>query len=245
MGMRLTHYAALLLAFTLKVSGQSDYEFTTNNGTITITRYTGPGGDVVIPDTINGLPVTGIGIDAFFICTKLTTVSIPDSVTVIGYHAFGWCFYLNTVMIGRNVSEIEGMAFTTAMGLSSTNLQSIYFLGDAPNIVADAFRGNDGATVYYLPWADGWGPTLAGRPTAPWNPVEWLIAMVEDSAVTKPKPLLASLSSAWSAIERGNFAAAASQLRAFQHKARSQVTDDELAREFIESAEHVIDALPQ
>ena len=34
---------------------------TTNNGTITITGYTGPGGAVTIPGTINGLPVTSIG----------------------------------------------------------------------------------------------------------------------------------------------------------------------------------------
>ena len=37
------------------------YTYTTNNGTITITGYTGPGGAVTIPGTINGLPVTSIG----------------------------------------------------------------------------------------------------------------------------------------------------------------------------------------
>ena len=35
--------------------------YTTNNGTVTITRYTGPGGAVAIPGTINGLPVSTIG----------------------------------------------------------------------------------------------------------------------------------------------------------------------------------------
>jgi hypothetical protein len=37
-----------------------DYAYTTNNGTITITKYIGPGGDVTIPSRINGLPVTSI-----------------------------------------------------------------------------------------------------------------------------------------------------------------------------------------
>ena len=32
---------------------------------ITITGYTGSGGDVILPDTINGLPVTSIGASAF------------------------------------------------------------------------------------------------------------------------------------------------------------------------------------
>ena len=38
-----------------------DYSYTTNNGTITITKYTGPGGAVTIPEIITGLPVTSIG----------------------------------------------------------------------------------------------------------------------------------------------------------------------------------------
>ncbi len=32
--------------------------YTTNNGTITITGYTGPGGAVTVPPTVHGLPVT-------------------------------------------------------------------------------------------------------------------------------------------------------------------------------------------
>ena len=39
----------------------TEFNYTTNNGTITITGYTGPGGAVTIPSTINGLPVTSIG----------------------------------------------------------------------------------------------------------------------------------------------------------------------------------------
>ena len=45
------------------------WDYTTSNGAITITQYTGPGGDVTIPDripgTTNGLPVTSIGMGAF------------------------------------------------------------------------------------------------------------------------------------------------------------------------------------
>ncbi len=51
-----------------------------------LTKYTGPGGDVVIPDG-----VTEIGKDAFSGCTGLTSVTIPDSVTAIGKSAFSGC----------------------------------------------------------------------------------------------------------------------------------------------------------
>src|ERR1700757_1480510 len=40
-----------------------DFMYETNNGTITITRYTGSGGSVIIPATITGWPVTCIGVD--------------------------------------------------------------------------------------------------------------------------------------------------------------------------------------
>ena len=51
----------LLLLLTLPAVGKAQFNYTTDNGAITITGYTGPGGAVTIPDTINGLPVTSIG----------------------------------------------------------------------------------------------------------------------------------------------------------------------------------------
>jgi hypothetical protein len=60
----------LLLLLTLPAAVQAQFNFTTNNGTITITGYTGPGGAVTIPSAINVLPVTSIGDDAFEQCTS-------------------------------------------------------------------------------------------------------------------------------------------------------------------------------
>ena len=62
----------------------ADFSVVTNNGTIAITGYTGAGGEVVVPDTINGLAVTDIGLDgdatgAFQNSTNITSVVVPDS----------------------------------------------------------------------------------------------------------------------------------------------------------------------
>ena len=58
--------------------------------------YTGSGGDVTIPSTTNGRPVTAIGSYAFQLKTSLTSVTIPDSVTNIGTFTFYQCTSLTT-----------------------------------------------------------------------------------------------------------------------------------------------------
>jgi hypothetical protein len=50
---------ALLLMTALGAQAK-DFSYYFTNGTITITSYNGPGGDVTVPSTINGVPVTTI-----------------------------------------------------------------------------------------------------------------------------------------------------------------------------------------
>ena len=52
--------------------------------------------DLVIPSIYRGKPVTSIGDSAFYGCTGLTSVTIPDSVTSIGLEAFEGCTGLKT-----------------------------------------------------------------------------------------------------------------------------------------------------
>ena len=61
-----------------------DFAYMVSDGNVTITRYTGPGSTVIIPTTINGMPVVCIGTGAFNGCAGLTSVTIPKSVTSIG-----------------------------------------------------------------------------------------------------------------------------------------------------------------
>jgi hypothetical protein len=94
----------------------AQFTYTTNSGTITITGYTGPGGDVAIPHTITGLPVTSVGDEAFFNGVRpqpyiLTSVTIPDSVLSIGRDAFAWSGYLTSVTLGNGLTSIGQEAF--------------------------------------------------------------------------------------------------------------------------------------
>ena len=70
--------------------------------------------NVVIPDS-----VTSIGYSAFWNCTGLTSVVIPDSVTSIGYSAFSSCTGLTSVVIGNGVTSIGKSAFEECTGLAS------------------------------------------------------------------------------------------------------------------------------
>ena len=120
--------------------------WTTNNGTITITGYTGPGGAVTIPGTINGLPVTCIGSNAFSNCVNLTSVAIPNSITNIGDYAFYYCYSLISVTIPTNVTSIGDYVF-----YQCERLTSIAIPNSVTNIGDYAFYGCESLTSIAIP----------------------------------------------------------------------------------------------
>ena len=104
-------------------------------------------GDIVIPDTLGGIPVTHIGRNAFENCTNissitistgvesiddyafkgcqgLTNISIPDSVTIIGEYAFEGCTGLPSVVIPSSVKTIDYGAFYNCTGLMKVTINS-------------------------------------------------------------------------------------------------------------------------
>ena len=100
-----------------------DFEYTTNEeGTVEITKYTGTGGDVVIPSIIEGKNVTQIGQYSFENCTGLTSITIPDTVTTIWWNAFEGCTGLSNVTLPNSVTAIHRSAFRGCIGLSSIKI---------------------------------------------------------------------------------------------------------------------------
>ena len=111
--------ACLLLPLAASVLA-ADYSYVTNNGTVTITKYTGSGGDVSIPSMIGSLPVTSIGRAAFELCSSLTNVTIPsNSIVTIGDIAFSECTNLARVMIPNGVTNLGANVFYRCSSLSS------------------------------------------------------------------------------------------------------------------------------
>ena len=102
------------------LGGQAeDFTYVTNNGTITITGYAGPGGDISVPGTVGGLPVTAIGPNAFYMNTTVTGITLPNSVTNIEDYAFEHSQSLRTVNFGSYVARLGDGAFFQCPGLTN------------------------------------------------------------------------------------------------------------------------------
>lgn len=86
--------------------------------------------DLVIPNTVTSIPgsafyktnitsvtfeensqCTSIGSAAFYNCSSLTSITIPNSITSIGNSAFSDCYSLTSVTIPENVASIGERAF--------------------------------------------------------------------------------------------------------------------------------------
>ena len=83
-------------------------------------------GTIEIPATImynqQEYNVTSIGNSAFYECSSLTSITIPNSVTSIGYNAFYECSSLTSITIPNSVTSIGSGAFQYCRSLTSITI---------------------------------------------------------------------------------------------------------------------------
>jgi len=160
-------FSALLLIESIFLFGQAvgDFTFeivgTGSAGTITITGYNGNSKNVVIPEKLNGFPVTVIGPDvfsekklstiilpktlkeikngAFTFCT-LTEIQLPESLEIIGMSAFAGS-EIKKINIPKNIRMIEECAF---------GFTSIY--DNLELSVRNELIEKFGEDIFYSPW---------------------------------------------------------------------------------------------
>ncbi len=69
--------------------------------------------------------VTAIDTTAFFYCTSLTKITIPNNITSIGISAFACCSNLTSVTIGSGVTYIDELAFDYCTKLTEITCKAI------------------------------------------------------------------------------------------------------------------------
>ncbi len=121
------------------------FEYTVTNGEVTITEYVGNEESVVIPAEIDGTPVTAIGERAFYGCTGLKQVDIPDSVTTIEKWAFEESG-LTSIVIPDSVVEVGAEAFICCTDLTKATLP-----GNLKSLEANVFYGCTSLASVTLP----------------------------------------------------------------------------------------------
>lgn len=104
-----------------QVNPASDFAYTADGGEVTITEYIGTSEHVLIPDTIDGLPVTALADKAFYE-KHVTTVVVPDSVTEIGDLCFSGDNYLVSLKLPDELAELPYAALESCFRLMDFNL---------------------------------------------------------------------------------------------------------------------------
>jgi len=144
--------------YTLTVTRANGMTYTVADGKVTITGYTGVGGAVTLPSTIEGYPVTSIGNGAFQWCSSLTSVTIPGSVTSIGDYAFRGCTALTSIAVAEGNSayaSANGVLFdksqTTLVQYPGGKTGAYTIPGSVTSIGYGAFASCTGLTSITIP----------------------------------------------------------------------------------------------
>ena len=93
-------------------------------------------GEIIIPESVNGLPVTAIAYGAFAENENITSVIIPEGVVYIWEKAFYGCTSLESVIIPKSAEQISWEAF-----YGCTSLESVTIPENVQEIIGCAFEG--------------------------------------------------------------------------------------------------------
>lgn len=98
------------------------YEYTIINGEATIVGYKGEPEYIEIPEFIEGCPVTEIRDNAFYRCSSLREIALPDTVLKIGHHSFYACYSLEKAVLPAELEEMGMGCFCGCTGLKAIEI---------------------------------------------------------------------------------------------------------------------------
>lgn len=170
--------AILLIAGMLPLSAtaeDSQVKFPIAGGTITFDKTShdiigssGVSGELVIPQTIEGVPVDTIGRDAFHDNTALTSVKVPEGITEFGVSAFSGCTSLKTITLPSTMVLLDADSLARCKALekihipAGTRVESAALSGSTGPVTVDSSNpyhcakdgilyNKDGSTLMHCP----------------------------------------------------------------------------------------------
>lgn len=111
---------------------------------LSITGYNGRLRSLIIPSSVQDVPITEISDWAFYWNSEITSVTLPQSINNIGELAFAGCEQLQRVTVEDGVQYIGKQAFAFCPALEEIHLPS-----SVVSIDADTFEGCSGSLVIF------------------------------------------------------------------------------------------------
>lgn len=110
---------------------QNGFLYTLDNGYAVICKYVGAKTDLVIPETLDGYTVKGIGNSVFSGIATIKSIVVPDTVTTIGSETFYNCTALESITLSKDLTAIGEKAFGNCTALKNIELSdSVTSIGD-------------------------------------------------------------------------------------------------------------------
>lgn len=129
-----------------------DFRYVVKDGEVIITEYTGSETDLIIPASIDDMPVVTIDCGAFLHCDSIKSVVIPDSVVRISGLAFNQCENLEQVTLGSGVQEIDFSPFAHCKKIAYNEYENGCYLGNEQNpylaLVRAKHNGIESLTIH-------------------------------------------------------------------------------------------------
>jgi len=140
-------FIAIVIAFILLFSPRvmagasgvydGDLTYYEEDGKITIEDCNEYAESIIIPNKIDGYPVTTIRDNAFYNCSSLKSITIPNTVTHIGGSAFGNCSSLTSISLPDSITNFD---YIDSMFAGCSNLKNVKFPSKLPEIPDGMFR---------------------------------------------------------------------------------------------------------
>lgn len=122
---------------TLSANKETDFSYAADGTKVVITGYTGSDTELVIPDCINGQPVTRIAADAFVLGSSFTALRLPAHLEDVEHDAFAYCKNIGGDMVlpasltHTGTQSFKDVGFTGLVIQSDCNMETFSFYGNS------------------------------------------------------------------------------------------------------------------